>query len=137
MTIPKDHQGYYDNGYDNALEDVNHAIDVLRDMTVEECEEWFEGREGIDDVVCDITIQGIIRRTKAYEEKKKAEEEIRVGDEVYFVDPNDKSVVTFVDKETKRVTILTTRGKYASIRFSDAHKTGRHFDELEQLLSKL
>ena len=80
----------------------------------------------------------VLKDYKAYQEKKKADEEsIKVGDEVYSLDPNDKSVVTSVDKETKRVTILTTRGKYASIRFSDAHKTGRHFDELEELLDRL
>lgn len=134
-------QGYYNKG----LEDVNHALGVLKAMTGTECAEWFENYVGIDDVVCTFTIQRIIENTKAYEEKKKAEEEsIKVGDVVKFnenchnydhVKSREYLVLHIFDNGL--VTLLYDNGDTGAVDISLVDKTGRHIDVTEQLLDKL
>ena len=130
----------YDVAYNMALGDATHAISVLENMTETECAEWFEDCEEIGDVVCRFTIQGIIRRTKDYEEKKKAEEveekTIKVGDEVICNCPNEQKVI-ITAKYDGFVTFMRKDGACYSRAEKDMKKTGRHFDEVEQLLDKL
>lgn len=133
--LGKQKQEAYDNGYNNGIEDLAHAMKVYFPLNAKERLDYFGTSIPVDRYAI-TNPKVLIDMAKAYEEKKKAEE-IKVGDEIYFLDPNDKSIVTFVDKENRMATILTIRGKYASIRFSDAHKTGRHFDELEMMFNKL
>lgn len=127
--------------YIRGLEDVNHAIDVLKDMTVEECEEWFEDCNEIGDVVCTFTVQQIIEITKAYEEKKKAEEEIKVGDEIKSVYDNKLiGIVTKVNCQSGKIRILFSDGSGGILEMNpkDYKRTGRNFSaEIEQLLDKL
>lgn len=126
----------YDNGYNNALEDVNHAIDVLKDMTIAEAEKWFgEDCGGIDDVVCGFTIQRIIDTIKAYEEKKQAEKEsIKVGDEVLY--GSSKLLVTKITNAS--ICTVNADGKVDTWRATaELIKTGRHFNEVSQLLDNL
>jgi len=122
----------YNDGYNKALDDVNHAIDVLVHMTGKECAEWFEGRMGVYKVVCDYSIQRIVEIAKAYKEKKKAE--IRVGDEV-IIPSGNKAIVTFVDD--KYVCLIFDDGSSGEYIDEDFKKTGRHFEEISQLLNKL
>ena len=125
----------YDNGYNNALADVNHAIDVLKGMLVKECEEWFEGCEGIDDVICSFTIQRIIDTTKAYEEKKKAEE-FKIGDEVE-TEGRYKAIVAYI-YDRKVADLMFSDGSTGKREIESLSKTGRNFgNEVEQLLDKL
>lgn len=131
--------------YIRGLEDANHAIDVLKNMTVEECEEWFEGHVGVGNVVCIFTIQQIIDNTNAYEEKKKAEEEsLKVGDVVKFnekchnydhVKSREFLVLHIFDNGL--VTLLYDNGDTGASDKSLLDKTGKHIDEVEQLLDKL
>lgn len=134
-------QGYYNK----ALDDVDHAIDVLKSMTGTECAEWFEDCVGVDEVVCGFTVQRIVEITKAYEEKKKAEEEsIKVGDVVKFnekchsydhVKSREFLVLHIFDNGL--VTLLYDNGDTKTTNLSLLDKTGKHVDEVEQLLSKL
>ena len=129
----------YDRGYTQAIADYRKFERFFNSEGIEVFEDIrnTDGTISIDMILQYLPVPEIMARIKAYEEKKKAEEEIRVGDEVYILDPNDKSVVTFVDEEKRIVVILTIRGKYSTLRFCDAHKTGRHFDEVSQLFDKL
>ena len=123
--------------YNKALEDASELMAYITQDFIDNCYPNDKGYN-LYDLNVKYGLGRVLKDYKAYEEKKKAEEEsIKVGDEVYFIDPNDKSVVTFVDEEKRTVVILTIRGKYSILRFCDAHKTGRHFDEVEQLLGKL
>jgi len=124
----------YNDGYNKALDDVNHAIDVLVHMTGKECAEWFEGRMGVYKVVCDYSIQRIVEITKAYEEKKKAEDEIRVGDEV-ITSNGYIAIITFICDEY--MTAIFHDGSSGEFINETLKKTGRHFGEVEQLLDKL
>ena len=130
----------YDVAYNKALKDVNHAMDVLEDMTVAEVKEWFKDCIGIDDAVCTFTIQEIVRRTKAYEEKKKAEKEIKVGDEVTVTDSDALVGYTFIVMQIIEKRVVGIRDDwrlYENLNLEYLEKTGRHFDEVGQLLDKL
>ena len=124
----------YDVAYNTALKDTDHAMDVLKGMTETECAEWFEDCEEIGDVVCGFTVQRIVEIIKAYEEKKEAE--IKVGDEV-ITWANDKAVATRVEDNCVRVMFKDGSGFRESHTINELKKTGRHFDEVEQLLNKL
>ena len=130
------HDVVYMAYYNEALKDANHAIDVLEDMTVAEVKEWFEDCIGIDDVICEFTIQQIVKIIKTYEEEKKAEE-IRVGDEVRSCKGDAVMVVTRVNEAKETITGIYDGCEYFNRDIADWEKTGRHFDEIEQLLSKL
>lgn len=124
----------YDVAYNKALNDASELMAHITQDFIDNC--YSNDKEyNLYDLNAKYGLAKVLKDYKAYKEKKEAE--IKVGDEVYFLDPNDKSVVTCVDKENRMAVILTIRGKCASIRFSDAHKTGRHFDEIPQLLGKL
>lgn len=138
----KNRQGYYDNGYNNALEDANHAMTVLENMTETEREEWFEDYASIGEVVRECTIQRIIKSTKEYEKKKKDEEEIKVGDEVVYLPNDTKFYVIAESPERYKGIYYAEHNKYLPIIICDfekdgCKKTGKHIDELEQLLDKL
>ena len=81
-----------------------------------------------------------IFKIKAYEEQKKAEEEIRVGDEVYLVDSNHPRVVTCIFTEngcyTKAVQV-TESGKWVVDEIRNLHKTGRSFPQIAEVLKQL
>jgi len=126
----------YDVAYNKALKDVNHAMDVLADMTVAEVKEWFKNCIGIDDVVCDFTVQRIVEIINAYEENKKAEEEIRVGD-VVITRGGNIAVVTKVEDNCVRVMFKDGSGFRDVHTVSELEKTSMHFNEVEQLLNKL
>lgn len=126
----------YNVVYYKALEDVNHAIDVLKDMTVAECKEWFGGCIGIDDVVCAITIQDIIGRTKAYEETKKSEDTIECGDEVTILKNGITGIVFAIKGGVYE--ILSSDAKWNKLLENQIKKTGRNFKtEVMQLLDRL
>lgn len=93
----------------------------------------------LEDIITDVGLAKVLRRAKAYDEKKKAEEEpIKVGDEVYLLDKNHPIVVTNIDDHY--ITCLAESGTYSyyvGTQKDRLTKTGRHFDEVEQLFDKL
>lgn len=129
--------------YIRGLEDARHAIDVLKNMTVIERAEWFEGHVGVNDVVCTFTIQQIIDSTNAYEQKKKAEEKfIKVGDEVIYLPNNTKFYVIGESPNRYKGICYAEYNKYLPILICDfekdnCKKTGRHLEEISQLLYKM
>ena len=129
----------YNNGYNNALEDVTYAMDVLKSMTGTECAEWFEDCVGVDEVVCGFTVQRIVEITKAYEEKKKAEEDtIKVGDVIHSEMSNVKALVIYIS-EWGNYHCLHSDGTMFTLNVKEAKywtKVG-HFDEVSQVLDKL
>lgn len=66
---------------------------------------------------------------------KEPDNEIRVGDEVYFLDENYKSVVTCV--ADNYAVMITQIGKWSVEDVKKIHKTGKHFDEIEKVLNLL
>ena len=76
-----------------------------------------------------------ISKIKAYEEKQKAETEIRVGDEVRILSDGTKGVVTAINGEFIEGMIDATCG-FRWYR-KDIQKTNRHFPQVSELLEKM
>lgn len=89
-------------------------------------------------VILELSASEAIEKIKSYEEQKKEDSEIRVGDEVYFLDPTATRVVTCIYKfnEVTKAVQITSNGKWVLDDICDLHKTGRHFDEIENVLKK-
>lgn len=79
-----------------------------------------------------------IAKLKAYEEKQKADDEIKVGDEVQLCnDPNVCFVVISIDTLNEDISGFNRNGHTYSCRPKDAwRKTGRHFD-IESILEAM
>ena len=85
----------------------------------------------------DFTAEEAMQKIKEYEKKYvEPDDEIRVGDEVYVLDENRKSVVTYVEVDQYAVMICQS-GKWSAEDVKRIHKTGRHFDEIEKVLNQL
>lgn len=89
----------------------------------------------LEDIITDVGFAEVLKRVKAYEEKKKAEEEIKIGDEVE-VDNTYKAIVTRIclidDKEY--ACVLFHDGSAGNRKIESLKKTGKHFDEVAKLL---
>lgn len=78
-----------------------------------------------------------VRKIREYEEKQKAESEIKVGDEV--IERLEKSTITFVvfGVLKDRVYGFTKDGSWNACYKENARKTGRHFSEIENVLKAM
>lgn len=78
----------------------------------------------------------VIEKIKAYEEQKKVEEEIKVGDEI-ISDLGEKAVVTRIN-EWEVIECLNKNGQFI-IYDEKEHweKTGRHFPQIEEMLKEM
>lgn len=66
--------------------------------------------------------------------------EINVGDEVYLIDECHPRVVTCITKingENPAAVQFTKSGKWVVDNVTELHKTGRHFDQIEEVLKAL
>ena len=117
--------------------DDGEEIQAAQDKIIKALEQQpYEDCVGVDEVVCGFTVQRIVEITKAYEEKKKAVEEIQVGDEVVCNCPNKQRVI-ITSKYDGWVTFMRKDGACYSRAEMGMKKTGRHFEEISQLLDKL
>ena len=82
------------------------------------------------DIIRHNTATEAIEKLKAYEEKQKAEDEIKVGDEVVVTDRGTKYVVVSFGEYFKEKTAcgFGADGVWYGNEFSKLRKTGRHFD---------
>lgn len=81
-----------------------------------------------------------ITKIKEYEEKQKQpDDEIKVGDEIYSLDKNYRSVVTAIFDTCRGVTAVffTQNGKLAGELLENLHKTGRHFPQIAEVLKQM
>lgn len=133
----------YKKGYNKGLEDAQEYIEKLYHYGMKELQNEFDDIS-IPDIIRNNSMTDIIAIIKAYEEKKKAEDEIKVGDVVKFnekchnydhVKAREFLVLHIFDNGL--VTILYDNGDTGASKISLLDKTGRHFDEIEQLLDKL
>ena len=84
------------------------------------------------------TAQGALDKLKEYEEQHP--DEIEVGDEVYLLDelyPRVVTCITTINGENPTAIQLTTSGKWCADDVTTLHKTGRHFDQIEEVLNSL
>jgi len=92
----------------------------------------------IGDIFLNFSPSDAIAKIKEYEEKqKRADNEIKVGDEVVDgeVFNSGKGIVTFVSPLT--LYVLWYDGSTGRRKLEDIKKTGRHFDKITEVLEQL
>ena len=134
----KERQEGYDNGYNNALEDVSELMAYITQEFIDNC---YPNEKGYNlyDLNAKYGLARILKDYKAYEKKKKAEKEIQVGDEIKSLYDEVFGVVTKVNSITGTIRVLFRDGSGATmdLKLRNFERTGRHFDELQQLLDKM
>lgn len=133
----KDHQGYFDNGYNNAIEDLSHAIKMYFPLNSKERLDYFGTNIQTERYAIEFP-KDLIAMAKAYEEKKKSEETIKVGDIVYYGDEMLKAVVLDIATEqgVTYAVMLDENGLNVNEELSGL-KFIEHTNEVEQLLNRL
>lgn len=118
----------YQRGLDDAWKaakkivlDTNHGGIALSDLSK------IFGGQSYTYIMNKNTAQEAIAKLKAYEEKQKADDEIKVGDEVKPSYSDITGVVTLIDDDT--IYVLWRDGSSTGIlKLKEVTKTGRHFD---------
>lgn len=88
----------------------------------------------LEDIITDVGFSEVLNRVKAYEEKKNGE--IKVGDEVVVTSVGFKGIVLSIYSD-ERYRVIYKDGIISNEEKNTLKRTGRHFDEVGQLLDKL
>lgn len=154
-------KAYYDGYNKGVFEAWDCARKLFSDMSNDELNEIFphEWNNGGFNALIRMTPQDAIKRIKDYKENKcngcvyhsKAPnlfcgrcvefseyeaKEIHVGDEVYSETYGEKGVVTKI-WENSDIIILSSNSSMIRTPKNKVKKTGKHYDEMEQLLEKM
>lgn len=127
----------YDVGYTKGVEDFENLFVHEHDY-----EQFFEDTYGsknsdynLYDLVAKYGAKKVLNDFKKWQEKKD-EEEIKVGDEVVVTSVGFKGVVISIYSD-ERYRVIYKDGIISNEGKNTLKRTGRHFDEVEQLLGKL
>lgn len=130
-----------DNSYQRGLNDAWRIIQkVFRyvedgGMPLKELEKAFD--TGDLGKIVNLSVEEAMSKLRTYEAKKKAEEEIRVGDEVIQSFTHSEGVVVELPLEGDIVTVLEKTGHAFGTPKSNLKKTGRHFPQVAELLDAM
>lgn len=129
---------YGEQEYNRGIEDASNLLAYADKRFIREC---FPSESNWDlfDLNAKYGLAVVIKEFKEWQVKiNQTEKEIKVGDEVYLLDSTNPILITRVSPEG--LVGFSQHGKYAWYSYKeigDLHKTGRHFDEIEQVLDKL
>lgn len=137
----KDHQGYYNKGYNTALKDFGNLYvyeNDYKEFFLNVYAKPFYENVTLFDAVAKYGIEKVMDDFKKWQEQKKqAEEEIKVGDEVITFG-GSKAIVTRVEDTNIRLFYSDGSGGRFDNNVEIIEKTGRNFSaEVSQLLDKL
>lgn len=126
-----------DEAYQRGLDESWKAAEKVLMLESEELKEIFDVIYE-EEVFGNFTPAKAIEKLRAYEEQKKAEDEIKVGDEVEDKH-NCAGVVTRIHSVGNDImcNVLYKEGKQYSTFVSNLTKTGRHFPQVAELLAAL
>ena len=128
-----------DTAYQRGLDDAWEAIKkvVLNPdeggMSVPNLFEIF-GNRSMQNVFRNYSASEVIAKLKAYEEKQKADEEIKVGDEVEVLNSGSKYLIAWIAGTS--ICGFSHDGITCHLQPSDVRKTGRHFD-IDKILEEM
>ena len=89
----------------------------------------------LENIFSNLSLSEFVNKYKEYKDNKdKQDNEIRVGDEVYYLDHNYKSIVTRVEDGV--AVMITNNGKWSTCNTEELHKTGKRYD-IESILNGL
>lgn len=123
--------------YQRGLDDAWEVARKISKMSNKEQFDCFDNH-GMTNVLDYNTAAKAIEKLRAYEEQKKAEDEIKVGDEVEDKH-NCAGVVTRIHSVGNDIwcNVLYKEGKQYSTFVSNLTKTGRHFPQVAELLDAM
>lgn len=115
----------YQRGLDDAWEAARKLFSSMADSDIEKAfpTEWNNG--GFK-ALMNLQPQEAIEKLKAYEEKQKADDKIKVGDEVEVLNSGSKYLIAWFAGTS--ICGFSHDGVTCHLQPSDVRKTGRHFD---------
>ena len=128
----EDAQKEIDEAYQRGLNDAWEAarkivVDTDRGgFTLDALKDIF-GTQSYTYIMQDNTAQEIIDKIKAYEKKQKADDEIKVGDEVRLCRHKVPYIVTSCDGDDDTYILMTVNGGFIKAGKYNVRKTGRRF----------
>lgn len=127
----------YQRGFNDAWEATQAIFRFVEDggMSSEELRNAFG--TGITAEIATLPIRKVMSTLTEYEAKKKAEEEIKVGDEVIRLFTHSEGVVIELPLKGDIVTVLGKTGHAFGTLKSNLKKTGRHFPQVAELLDAM
>lgn len=142
--IGKARDAAYGRGFKDGLKDAweaakkiccNAEVGKFPDAEIGKIfgEDW-----NIDTIMGTHSAEQAIEKIKTYEEQKKAEEEIKVGDEIYSELTNKKAVFIGLDA-WGNWQYMTNCGNFKLDNNAKKYwvKTGRHFPQIEEMLEEM
>ena len=124
----EDAQKEIDEAYQRGLDDAWEVVKALFQTF---------GTESACVIMKNDNVHGAIDRLKAHEEKQKAEDEIKVGDEVVVSDVGcEDTTYTVVSFGEGTACGFTYDGIWIGWELNKVTKTGRHFD-IEKILEEM
>lgn len=122
--------GDYQRGLNDAWECMKKIafLEKPRDMRD------FFGHTTFGGILTGYTANEAIEKLKAYEEKRKAADEIKVGDEVIY--NNQKFIVFAPETEEQYASLFDVNGRHASASQRECQKTGKHVD-IDRILEEM
>ena len=126
--------------YQRGLDDAWNAAKQLIAKWVNDDDDVF-GDKSMDEFIETFSASEAIAKLKAYEEQRKADSEIVVGDEVTAgkdINRTQKGVVTYVSECKKHANVMWDNGDTGYYKTeTEIVKTGRHFNFLTPLLNAM
>ena len=123
----------YENGLHDAWE-IAKKIECMDGYDSYELIEMF-GTDDIEAIFAKYKASEVLEKVKAYEECKKQNNIIRVGDEVRLSD--DTIGVVVYSSPTGHINIFTAHGSVRCSTTTKAQKTGKHYDDIINILNNL
>lgn len=123
----------YENGLHDAWE-IAKKIECMDGYDGDELIKMF-GTDDIESIFKKHTANEVLEKIKTYEEHKKQNNIIRVGDEVRLPD-NTIGVVVY-SGSTGGINIFTAYGGVRYLKATKAEKTGKHYDDITNILNSL
>ena len=126
----------YEQGLNDGWESAKKIYAAPSDggYTLEQLTQVF-GNSSMSAIARAYTASDAIAKIKAYEEEKKAETELKVGDELVN-NCGERYVITHIVSKDY-VNVVDMRGSVFYINPERYKKTGRHFPEIEELLKQM
>lgn len=132
-----DPESEYQRGLNDAWEAARKIAGsiLLGGLDPHELMELF-GTSLVTEIMDMVTADQAIEKLRTYEAGKKAEEEIKVGDEVE-TDYTGNVIIAGKPKDGWYVTIAKNFARYSIHESHIIKKTGRHFPQVEELLDAM
>lgn len=133
--ISCDYKDNMKSEYNRGLNDAWECIKKIFQMDDDTTEELF-GCVLVHTITKKYCVSDVLQIIKEYEAKKKQDTEIKVGDEVFYMDENDLRVVVRISNQMDVVQI-TKDGKCAINDVEELHRTGRTFPQIAEVFAEM